>query len=64
MKIEVFKRRKQLLRRVPTFQTRFYFRIVGDNGEVIAQSEAYNQKQSATEVIASYFKSAKVEDLT
>ena len=32
MKIELFKTRKQLFLRVPTFKVRWYFRILGDNG--------------------------------
>jgi len=64
MTIEVFKTRKQLFLRVPTFQTRHYFRIVGDNGETIAQSEGYTQRRSAIEVLNKYFPKATVVDLS
>jgi hypothetical protein len=64
MKIELFRTRKQLFLRVPTFQTRFYFRVVGDNGEIIAQSEGYTQKHNATEVVARYFHDWPLEDKT
>ena len=63
MKAEIFKRRKQLFLRVPTFQERFYFRLVADNGEIIAQSEAYSEKRSAEDVVKRYFPRAKVVDL-
>jgi uncharacterized protein YegP (UPF0339 family) len=63
MKIEVFKTRKQLFLRVPTFQTRFYFRIVGDNGETIAQSEGYTQRHNVIEVLNKYFPKARVVDV-
>ena len=64
MKAEVFKTRKELFLRVPTFQERFYFRLLGDNGEVVAQSEAYTSKQSATDTLKRYFPSFTVKDLT
>ena len=63
MKIELFKTRKQLLLRVPTFRTRYYFRIVGDNGETIAQSEGYTQRHNAVEVLNRYFPLAKVVEV-
>lgn len=63
MKIELFKTRRQLLLRVPTFRTRYYFRIVGDNGEVIAQSEGYTQRHNAVEVLNKYFPKAKVVEV-
>jgi len=63
MKIELFKTRKQLLLRVPTFKVRWYFRILGDNGEVIAQSEGYTQRHSAVEVLNRYFPKAKVVEV-
>ena len=63
MTIEIFKTRKQLFLRVPTFKTRYYFRIVGDNGETIAQSEAYTQRHNVIEVLNKYFAKAKVVDV-
>jgi uncharacterized protein YegP (UPF0339 family) len=63
MTIEVFKTRRQLLLRAPTFKTRYYFRILGDNGEVIAQSEGYTQRHNAIEVLNKYFPKAKVVDV-
>lgn len=64
MTAEIFKTRKQLLLRAPTFRTRFYFRILGDNNEVIAQSEGYTQKHNVTEVLEKYFPLVKVKDKT
>lgn len=61
---EIFKTRKELLLRVPTFKTRFYFRLVGNNGETVAQSEGYTQKHNITEVLAAYFPEWEVKDLT
>jgi uncharacterized protein YegP (UPF0339 family) len=49
---------------VPTFQSRWYFRLVGNNGEIVAQSEAYNSKQSAEKTLRMYFPSFDVKDLT
>ena len=63
MKIELFKTRKQLFLRVPTFKERYYFRILGDNGEVIAQSEGYTQRHNAVEVLNRYFPKAKVVEV-
>lgn len=63
MQAEVFKTRKQLFLRVPTFKERWYFRLVGNNGEVIAQSEAYNSKQSAEKTLRQYFPGFEVRDL-
>lgn len=40
MKIEIYSR-------VGMFGRRWYFRLKAGNGEVIAQSEAYNRKESA-----------------
>lgn len=64
MKAELFKTRKQLFLRVPTFRTRYYFRLLGANGEVIAQSEAYNDKDSATKVLKKFFPMFVLTDLT
>ena len=58
MRVELFRTRKQLLLRVPTFKVRWYFRILGDNGEIIAQSEGYTQRHSAIEVLNKYFPEA------
>lgn len=60
----VFKRSKQLLVRKPTFQTRYFFTLVATNGEPIAQSEAYNSKQSAMDVLRVYFPVFVVDDQT
>ena len=60
----IFKRRKQLLLRVPTFKTEYRFRLLGANGEVIAQSEGYTAKHNAREVIAAYFPEFVVVDET
>lgn len=64
MTVEIFKTRKQLFLRVPTFKTRFYFRLVGTNGETIAQSEAYTQKHNVTEILQKYFPEWEVKDAT
>lgn len=64
MEAEVFKTRKQLFLRVPTFKERWYFRLRADNGEIIAQSEAYNDKESVMKTLKRYFPDAKVSDLT
>jgi hypothetical protein len=45
----------QLLVRKPTFETHYYFRLVANNGEPIAQSEQYTQKHNAEEIIDKYF---------
>ena len=61
---EVFKKRKQLLLRVPTFQTEYRFRLIGNNNEVIGQSEAYTQKHNAKEVIDKHFPNFAYRDVT
>lgn len=61
---EVFKTRKQLFLRVPTFKQEYRFRLLGNNGEVIAQSEGYTSKQSATKTLRQYFPGFEVKDLT
>lgn len=33
----------------------FYFAIVGDNGEIVAQSEGYEEVTSAMDTITKYF---------
>lgn len=43
MKIEVFSRRR--------LRKRWYFRIVADNGEIVAQSEAYTSAQAAFDTV-------------
>jgi len=63
-KAVVFKRRKQLLLRVPTFSTRYFFRLVADNGEIVAQSEAYNEKKNAVATLARYFPQFSIVDET
>jgi len=63
MKIELFKTRRQLLLRVPTFKVRWYFRILGDNGEIIAQSEGYTQRHNAIKVLNKYFPNESVVDV-
>jgi len=64
MRIEIYKKRWQLLVRKPTFKEHFWFVLVGDNGEPIAKSEEYTQKHNATEVIAKYFPDEAVFDRT
>lgn len=66
MRVEIFKTRKQLLVRAIRFQTRYYFRLVAENGEIIAQSEAYTQKHNAVEVVKKYFSPLawEIKDLT
>jgi hypothetical protein len=64
MQAEVFKVKRQLLVRAVRFKTRYYFRLVGDNGEQIASSEAYTQKHNVTEVLDKYFSSWEVKDVT
>lgn len=64
MTAELFKTRKQLFLRVPTFQERYYFRLIGGNGEIVAQSEAYTQKHNAVSALKKYFPQWEVKDLT
>ena len=64
MTAEIFRTRKQLFLRVPTFRTRWYFRLIGANGEIVAQSEAYTAKASAEKTLRQYFPSFPVKDLT
>jgi hypothetical protein len=64
MRAEIFKTRKQLLVRVPTFKVRYYYRLVGNNNEPLAISEAFTQKHNATEVLEKYFPTWPVKDLT
>ena len=64
MVAEVFKTRKQLLVRAIRFKTRYYFRLLGNNGEIIAQSEAYTAKHNAVKILSQYFPSWEVHDLT
>jgi hypothetical protein len=64
MQAEVFRTRKQLFLRVPTFQERFYFRLKGANGEIVAQSEGYSAKHNVIHVLKTYFPEWTVEDLT
>jgi len=61
---EIFKTRKQLLVRAIRFKTRYYFRLVGDNDLIIAQSQAYTQKHNVTEILDKYFPEWEVSDLT
>jgi hypothetical protein len=60
----LFKHRKQLLLRVPTFKTEYRFRLVGANNEPISQSEGYTQKHNAKQVLADYFPNFTVKDET
>lgn len=64
MKAELFKTRRQLLLRAPTFRTRYYFRLLGTNGEIVAQSEGYTQKHNATAALKKYFPMWTVDDQT
>lgn len=60
----LFKTRKQLFLRVPTFQERWYFTLKATNGEPIAQSEGYNSKQAAQDTLRVYFPTFTVVDET
>lgn len=60
----LFKRERQLLVRKPTFETRYFFTLLGTNGEPVAQSEAYNSKQSAKETLSRYFSNFMIVDET
>lgn len=42
----------------------FYFTLVGNNGEPIAQSEQYTQKHNVTELLRKYFPTFEVHDET
>lgn len=64
MTAELFKTRKQLFLRVPTFRTRYYFRLVAANGEIVAQSEGYTSKQAASDTLRTHFPDFRVKDLT
>lgn len=64
MRAEVYKTRKQLFLRVPTFKVEYRFRHVGDNEEIIVQSEGYTQKHNVMEVLRKYYPEWKVKDLT
>lgn len=64
VRAEIFKTRKQLYLRVPTFKTRYYFKLIGDNNEQVSSSEAYTQKHNATEVLNKYFADWPIKDLT
>lgn len=63
-KFVVFRKRTQLFLRVPTFKTEYRFRLVGLNGEIIAQSEGYTQKHSVKEVHVAYFQDFDYVDET
>jgi len=64
MQAEIFKVKRQLLVRAIRFKTRYYFRLIGDNQEQVASSEAYTQKHNVTEVLGKYFPEWEVRDLT
>jgi hypothetical protein len=64
VRVEIFQTRKQLFLRVPTFRTRYYFRLVADNGEIIAQSEAYTQRHNALAAVSRCFPTWPLKDLT
>jgi len=64
MRAEIFKTKRQLLVRAIRFKTRYYFRLIGDNGEQIASSEAYTQKHNVTSLLDKYFMEVEVKDLT
>lgn len=61
---EIHRGKRQLLVRAIRFKTWYYFTLIGDNGEPVAQSEQYAQKHSVTEVLRKYFPSFDVKDLT
>jgi hypothetical protein len=43
---------------------KYFFSLKGANGEIIAQSEAYNQKQSAVKTLTTYFPNFDIIDDT
>ena len=61
---EIHHVKRQLLVRAIRFKEYYYFTLVGDNGEPIAQSEQYTQKHNVTEVLRKYFPAYDVKDLT
>lgn len=63
-KMVVFKRRKQLLLRVPTFKTEYYFHHQGPNNEPICQSEGYASKQSIKSLHERYYSAFEWVDET
>ena len=62
-KAEVFKR---TTKQYPSqkYEDRFFFRLVGRNGEIVAASETYNSKQAAMDTLAEYFSDFEVVDQT
>lgn len=62
-KAEVFKR---TVKQYPSQkqEDRFYFRLLGRNGEIVAASESYSSKQSVMETLTTYFGDFEVVDQT
>lgn len=54
MKIQIYKTRN----------AQFSFRLIGANGEKIAQSEQYTTKRKCRETVVEYFPGRTIEDLT
>lgn len=57
---------KRNVRYYPSQQVepRFYFSLKGANGEIVAQSEGYNQLQSALDTLNTYFPNFEIVDET
>lgn len=47
--------RKRKIRVFAGIDDQYYFAVVGDNGEIIAQSEGYTEMTSAMDTIEEYF---------
>jgi Domain of unknown function (DUF1508) len=62
-KAEVFKR---TVKNYPSqkVEDRFYFRLIGRNGEIVAASESYASKQSVMEALTTYFSDFEIVDQT
>lgn len=61
---ELYKKDRQLLVRKPTLETRYFFLLIGTNGEPVARSEPYNSKQAAKDTLKTYFPQFVVKDTT
>jgi hypothetical protein len=60
MVVQIKKKRKQ----IPPFNVHYYFTLIGDNGEPVAQSEQYTAKHNVLHTLRKYFPSYEVHDLT
>lgn len=63
-KAQVFRRDHRKLWPGQKVEYSYFFTLIGDNGEIVAQSEAYTQKHNAVEVLAKYFPNFDVIDQT